>query len=50
MFKFVKIAFSTPTPFFNVVIPRAVLINVQVEAVVPSARHLCCNVDHINAL
>ena len=28
----------------------AVLINLQVKVMVPFARHLCCNVEHINAL
>ena len=43
-------AFSTPTPLFYAVTRSAVLFHLQVKAVVPSARHLCCNVEHINVL
>ena len=45
-----KIAFSAPTPLFYVVTPRTVFINLQVKTMVPFARHLCCNVEHINTL
>ena len=49
-FKFVKNCIFRTHSSFYVVIPSAVLINLQVKGMVPFARHLCCNVDHINAL
>ena len=47
-FKFVKITISAPTPPF--VTQSAVLFNLELKAVAPFARHLCCHVEHKNAL